>query len=349
MKSFIVKENRFGTRRLACEDESLFSLILSELNEDVICFSDYNNHLLLSWSDYFTKNGDILRGRLSIDYEIKNPIDYSYELLTESVLDVMCRTVLSSYFRYLDVNENDENITISSEDKEKLVKVINHSIKNYLPFIKVNNIKDMEVKKSAEEYKNSGLYLIKKQDIENKTDKSFKPIIHFYEDNIFSYRTRYYPNEIYIGKNEVLYYRGDIKGPGKYYNKDAKGSIIASGKHVYSPNCECYENGNIKYDVYPNFIFTVYDIVKYLENYDYVRNILNNLSRLIIQYTYNDKDCITYFDDIYKLNNDYINKIILKLEEYGISLDCVTYTIKNPYIKNSSRTRNKEGFDIIKL
>ena len=351
---YVIKESKiFKTRRMYTVNDALSSLILSKFCYNYICTVDKHNSFLTHCSDFFTSDGKLIRASAEIYYEVLNPMKYSYELLTENILDIIVRSVLASYFI-----DNNYDVLINTNidrtlDNQRIMNKVNSYINKYLPYIKVNSISNIDdlVKKSTG---CNDFDLMLKNNVNSKkydlvSIKADKPLVYYAEDDLKC--KRFYHKDIFVAENEVLYYAGKITKPGKYHGKKAKGNIIATGKHVYSPSEEIYKNEDGELTgVYPNFIYEVLNVENYLNNYATIRNLFNILSSQIVLNNYRNEDIIKDIDGIYSRLNKTIRQTIEDIESFGLKLKCVTYTMKHPNVETEYvRKKDKKGYSYIEL
>lgn len=356
MKKFIIRENVFGTRKMFTKDSNFFELLFSKLYGPVVCASDLEREYKVKCSDYFTKDKQIIRGSIKIVYEITNPMKFSSEKNFDKVLDVVTRTVFSSYFSNLDLSSFDGSVNISSADILKLQNIINQLQMNYLNCITVKSIYKINIEKQdVVNNFDDAFVLINGREIKKRSDlvsgcyETYTPIETNLEDRLDSGTRNLYPRKVFVGKDEVLYYCGKITKKGFHHGKKARGNIVSTGKHVFSTSSELYCNQSNRHVVYPNIIYTVNDCVTYLDNYNYIRNLFNYLSSLIVQDIYDGKVTIIGGKYLYTNGNDVIKNTIDSIEENGVKLDAISITSKNPYVKENARVRKENGMNIISL
>ena len=353
-KKYIVKQNKiFKTRKIYSVDSSLVSLLMSKFLDDYVTSFDNNLSFQTHCSDYFTKDAKLIRGSIDVTYEVLDPLKYSYEALTKRVLDIITRTILASYFEKYNLDELDKTDDEFVIDANNIVALINNYVKKYIPYVKVTNISSIsDFIYKSKNCRNLDLIKGKQNDSTNYdiNDLDEKgPLAYYAEDDLKCKRV--YNRKMFVAENEVLYYVGKISKPGTYYGKKARGNIIAKGKHAYSPAAQTYEdeNGHLV-NVYPNFLYEVTDLNKYLTYYSKIRNIFNVLASQIVQYSYSSKDYIKDMNTIYSNYNEYVCESIEDIERFGIKLEYITYTMKNPKVdKSKVRKKDETGYSYIEL
>ena len=350
-KRYIVKESKiFKTRKLYTTDSTLFQLVLSKITDNFICSFNEKQSYKINYSDYFTKDNIKISGNMTVDFTVTSPTKYSYEILTKSIIDVLLRTLLASYFESLTLEEllgRDYD-----EDDEKCVNNLNELLDKYLPAVHIDKISGFKefVYKQYLTNDIASMTKGKKGHVDNEIFAN-RIVTYYAEDDIKA--KKIYPKEVFIAKNEVLYYAGKISKPGKYKNGKAKGVIIADGKHVYSPAYETYIDKNgVATNVYPNFIYNVTDKYKYLHHYGEIRNLLNQLAAIIVRRAYRPNDIVVDVHSEYDLKryNQVIKDALLSAEEFGIRIKCITYTLKEHDIKKEDvKKRDRNGVSYIDI
>ena len=345
--AFVVREDFSGKRTVITSSDGINKLAFSSLKGKVVAAS-YNNKIMdLSFGEYFTFNNDVVRGFVSVDYTITNPLEYSYQKYTEKIIDVVLRSILDKYFHEINFDKHDNLYEATNDEINSITILANYYLSKIIPHVKINSISKIVVDRTKtldnafriKDYEE----ISKEEDVTSFDIEYYKPYEKYVSDEIDSSK-EYYPYEVYVPHNSLLVYRGNYKFPGTYIRRSARGTIVSEGKHVLSLSPRLYKTGKDenefnKYMVYPNVIYNVTNLPMYVEYDVLINNLLQELSNAIIDTCFIDQSEVQNIIAIKDIPNTYIKNIIENLNKYEVAVEYIVFTTKNPCVRSKQRIK----------